>query len=171
MNLTINQLISSQIPAGQKILLSGTIYTARDAAHKRIIDMLNAGHADQIPFKLKNAAIYYCGPTPTKPNTIIGSCGPTTSARMDIYTPQLLSEGVKILIGKGARSKEVVDAIALHKANYLVATGGVGALLSKTIVAAKIIAFEDLGTEAVHELEIKDMPLYVAIDCTGKKII
>ena len=120
-----------------------------------------------MPFELKNSAIYYCGPSPAKPGNIIGACGPTTSARMDVFTPQLLEAGVKVLIGKGARSKEVVDSIVKNKAVYFVATGGAAALLSKTVVKAEITAFEDLGAEAVYKLEVKDMPLIVAVDAKG----
>jgi len=168
--ITIGELLSDieTLKAGQRVFLSGTIYTARDAAHKRIIDILNSG--GQRPFEFKNSAIYYCGPSPVKPGSIIGACGPTTSARMDVFTPRLLEAGVKILIGKGARSKEVVDSIVKNKAIYFVATGGAAALLSKTVVKAEIIAFEDLGAEAVYKLEVKDMPLIVAIDSEGNNV-
>ncbi|MDR2192429.1 MAG: Fe-S-containing hydro-lyase [Endomicrobium sp.] len=168
--MTISEILSNieNLKAGQKICLSGTIYTARDAAHKRIVDALNKGV--KRPFDLKNSALYYCGPSPAKPGKIIGSCGPTTSARMDVFTPQLLEAGVKILIGKGARSKEVCGSIVKNKAVYFAATGGAAALLSKTVVKAEIAAFEDLGAEAVYKLEIKDMPLIVAVDCFGNDI-
>jgi fumarate hydratase subunit beta len=149
-------------------LLSGTIYTARDAAHKRIITMLE--NAEEIPFNLKNSAIYYCGPTPAKPGTIIGACGPTTSSRMDIFTPRILKEGVKLLIGKGARADYVVDSIRDNGAVYLAATGGAAALLSETVKKADLIAFEDFGTEAIYKLEVDDMPLIVAIDANGGNI-
>jgi len=158
-------LNSKILKAGQKILFSGTIYTARDAAHSRIIEMLDSGK--KVPFELKNAAIYYCGPSPAKQDAVIGACGPTTSARMDIFTPRILKEGVRFLIGKGARSKTVVDSIKENSAVYLVATGGVAALLSKTVKRADIVAFEDLGPEAVYKLEVKNMPLIVAIDSFG----
>ena len=156
------------LKAGRRILLSGTVYTARDAAHKRIIAMLNSG--DATPFNLKNAVIYYCGPSPAKPGAVIGACGPTTSSRMDVFTPKILEEGVKFLIGKGARSEAVVNSIKENGAVYLVATGGAAALLSKTVKKADLIAFEDLGPEAVYKLEVKDMPLIVAVDSTGSNI-
>jgi fumarate hydratase subunit beta len=166
--MIISEIISNieRLKAGQKVCLSGTIYTARDAAHKRIVDALNKGSE----CSLKDAAIYYCGPSPAKPGNIIGACGPTTSSRMDVFTPQLLEAGVKILIGKGARSKEVCKSIVKNKAVYFVATGGAAALLSKTVVKAEIAAFEDLGTEAIYKLEVKDMPLIVAIDCFGNDV-
>jgi fumarate hydratase subunit beta len=150
-----------KLRARERILLSGTIYTARDAAHSRIISLLE--NNEKLPFDLKNSAIYYCGPSPSKPGQIIGACGPTTSKRMDIFTPKLLSCGVKILIGKGARSEYVVKAIKEFNAIYFTAVGGTAALLSKSIIKADIIAFEDLGTEAVYRFEIKDMPLMAAI--------
>jgi fumarate hydratase subunit beta len=168
---TIDEILQNieALEAGQKILLSGTVYTARDAAHEKIIDILNAG--GKTPFNLKNSAIYYCGPAPAKPGMVIGACGPTTSSRMDIFTPRLLDEGVKILIGKGARSQEVINSIAKNKAAYFAATGGVAALLSKTVAKAEITAFEDLGAEAVYKLEVKDMPLIVAADAKGATAI
>lgn len=156
------------VEAGQKIFLSGAVYTARDAAHARIIEMLDKG--EDAPFNLENAAIYYCGPTPAKPGRVIGACGPTTSSRMDEFTPRMLEEGVKILIGKGDRADYIAQAIADSMAVYLVATGGVAALLSKTVISAELIAFEDLGPEAVYKLEVKDMPLTVAIDYRGKNL-
>ncbi|MDR1511471.1 MAG: FumA C-terminus/TtdB family hydratase beta subunit [Endomicrobium sp.] len=170
MKVNLQDLIldSKILKAGQKVLLSGAIYTARDAAHDRIIKMLNCGK--KIPFDLKNIAIYHCGPSPVKPGMIIGACGPTTSSRMDGFTPRFLEEGVKFLIGKGARSKVVVDSIEKNNAVYLVATGGVAALLSKTVKKFDLIAFEDLGPEAVYKLEVEDMPLIVAIDSFGDTV-
>jgi fumarate hydratase subunit beta len=165
LDLVLNPKI---LKAGQRILLSGTVYTARDAAHKRIIDMLDSGNA--VPFDLKNVAIYYCGPSPAKPGAVIGACGPTTSSRMDIFTPRILKEGVKFLIGKGSRSESVVNSIKENSAVYLVATGGVAALLSKTVKKADLIAFEDLGPEAIYKLAVEDMPLIVAIDSNGGNI-
>lgn len=165
MKINVKDLVlnTSIIKAGQQIFLSGTIYTARDAAHAKLIKMLENG--EKPPFELKNSAIYYCGPSPAKPGAIIGACGPTTSARMDIFTPRMLEEGVKILIGKGARKDFVTDSIKKNKAIYLTATGGVAALLSKTVKQAEIIAFEDLGPEAIYKLEVENMPLTVGIDC------
>jgi tartrate/fumarate subfamily iron-sulfur-dependent hydro-lyase alpha chain/tartrate/fumarate subfamily iron-sulfur-dependent hydro-lyase beta chain len=170
LHLTTDDLLSNikSVKAGDRVYLSGTIYTARDAAHKRIVDILDKG--GHLPFDLNNSAIYYCGPAPTKPKVIIGACGPTTSSRMDVFTPQMLKNGVKILIGKGARSQSVVSAIKENAAVYFVATGGVAALLSKTVIKAKIIAFKDLGAEAVYKLEVKDMPLIVGVDAFGKDV-
>ncbi|MDR0820448.1 MAG: FumA C-terminus/TtdB family hydratase beta subunit [Endomicrobium sp.] len=167
-NLLDLVLNPKMLKAGQRILLSGTVYTARDAAHKRIIDMLDSGIA--VPFNLKNVAIYYCGPSPAKPGAVIGACGPTTSSRMDIFTPRILKEGVKFLIGKGGRSESVVNSIKENSAVYLVATGGVAALLSKTVKKADLIAFEDLGPEAIYKLEVEGMPLIVAIDSDGGNV-
>jgi fumarate hydratase subunit beta len=161
-NLIDLVLNPKMLKAGQRILLSGTFYTARDAAHKRIIDALDS--RSTVPFNLKNAAIYYCGPAPAKPNAVIGACGPTTSSRMDVFTPRILKEGVKFLIGKGVRSESVVNSIKENGAVYLVATGGVAALLSKTVKKADLVAFEDLGPEAIYKLKVEDMPLIVAID-------
>jgi len=142
-------------------LLSGVLYTARDAAHKRIIEYLDSGKP--LPFELKNAAIFYAGPTPARPGQICGAIGPTTSVRMDKYTPRLLEAGVKVLIGKGERSSEVVNAIRNHKVVYLVAVGGAAALLSKCVTSCEVIAWEDLGTEALRRLEVKDFPCYVSV--------
>jgi fumarate hydratase subunit beta len=167
-NLLDLVLNPKMLKAGQRILLKGTVYTARDTAHKRIIDMLDSGSA--VPFNLKNAAIYYCGPSPAKPGAVIGACGPTTSSRMDVFTPRILKEGVKFLIGKGPRSESVVNSIKENSAVCLVATGGVAALLSKTVKKADLIAFKDLGPEAIYKLEVEDMPLIVAIDSDGGNI-
>ncbi|MCL1972904.1 MAG: FumA C-terminus/TtdB family hydratase beta subunit [Endomicrobia bacterium] len=156
------------LKAGQQIYLSGTIFTARDTAHARIVNIINSGGKSH--FELEGSAIYYCGPSPAKPGQAIGACGPTTSARMDVFTPKILEKGVKILIGKGARKDFVVDSIKKHKAVYLAATGGVAALLSKTVKKAETIAFEDLGPEAVYKLEVEDIPLIVAVDSEGNDI-
>ncbi|MDR2426170.1 MAG: FumA C-terminus/TtdB family hydratase beta subunit [Endomicrobium sp.] len=161
-------LDTSIVKAGEQILLSGVLYTARDAAHLRLIKMLDEGV--KMPFELQNSAIYYCGPSPARPGNVIGACGPTTSARMDIFTPRMLKEGVKILIGKGARKDFVIDSIKENKAVYLTATGGIAALLSKTVKKAEVIAFEDLVPEAIRKLEVEDMPLIVAIDSKGISI-
>lgn len=170
MKIMLKELIASidDMEAGQRILLSGEIYTARDSAHKRIISMLENSQA--IPFELKNSAIYYCGPTPAKPGNIVGACGPTTSSRMDIFTPKILDEGAKVLIGKGARADYVIDSIKKNKALYLTATGGIAALLSKSVIKSEIIAFEDLGPEAIYKFEVKDMPLIITIDGKGKNL-
>ncbi|MDR0977758.1 MAG: FumA C-terminus/TtdB family hydratase beta subunit [Endomicrobium sp.] len=170
MKLNLGDLILNikDLKAGQKILLTGNLYTARDAAHKRIVNIITNG--GQMPFNLKDSAVYYCGPTPAKSGGIIGSCGPTTSSRMDVYTPKILKEGVKVLIGKGSRSESVIKALKENSAVYLVATGGVGALISKTVKKAELLAFEDLGPEAIYKFEVIDMPLFVAIDTAGNNI-
>lgn len=154
--------------AGDKILLSGTIYTARDAAHKRIFGLLES--IKPLPFPLENATIYYAGPTPAPENLPIGACGPTTSGRMDVFAPRLLDLGLKCMIGKGERSEEVIRAIKRNQAVYLCAIGGAGALAAKCVKSLEVIAFEDLGCESVKKLEIKDFPLFVAIDCEGNSL-
>ncbi|MCX5696300.1 MAG: FumA C-terminus/TtdB family hydratase beta subunit [Candidatus Omnitrophica bacterium] len=154
--------------AGDEILLSGEIYTARDQAHRRVVDAIKKG--SRLPFALKNAVIYYCGPAKTPKGKIIGSCGPTTSSRMDAFTPLLLSKGLKGMIGKGARSKEVRSAIKKNKAIYLLAPAGCGALISKYVKSAKPIAYQDLGPERITKLEVKDFPLIVGIDAKGRSI-
>lgn len=153
------------LKAGDRVLLSGTVYTARDAAHKRIFTMLEEGK--EPPFPLRGAVIYYAGPTPTPPGMAIGSCGPTTSARMDPYAPHMLDLGLKGMVGKGDRSPEVVEAIKRNRAVYLCAIGGAGALAAKCITSLEVIAFEDLGCESVKKLTVKDFPLIVAIDSKG----
>ncbi|MBR4049072.1 MAG: fumarate hydratase C-terminal domain-containing protein [Clostridia bacterium] len=161
--------LAPMLKAGDRILLSGTVYTARDAAHKRITELINKGEA--LPFDLNGACIYYAGPTPTPPGLAIGSCGPTTSSRMDTYAPMFLDKGLAAMVGKGPRSKEVVDAIVRNKAVYLCAIGGAGALAAKCITSCEVIAFEDLGCESVKRLNFSDFPLIVAIDCEGGNIL
>ena len=151
--------------AGQEIKLSGYIYTGRDAAHKRMTAQL-----DQLPFDVKAAAIYYAGPCPAPPGHVIGSVGPTTSGRMDAYAPQLIKKGLKVMIGKGQRSEAVISAIKEHTGLYLAAVGGAGALISKCVEESELVAFKDLGTEAIYRLKVKDMPLIVAVDCEGGNI-
>ncbi len=170
MKITIEQLLQNikDLKAGTKIELTGTIYTARDQAHKRLVELLNSGK--QLPIQLKDACIYYFGPCPNAPYKIIGSCGPTTSSRMDVYTPKMLDNGVKILIGKGKRSPEVFDSIQKNKSIYLLATGGVGALIAEKVKSFKLIAFEDLGPEAIYEIKIENFPLTVGIDCNGNSL-
>jgi fumarate hydratase subunit beta len=150
-----------QLKAGDKVLLSGVVLTARDAAHKRIVEYLDMDK--ELPFTLKDIAIFYAGPTPVKPGSVCGSIGPTTSVRMDKYTPRLLGEGVRVLIGKGERSPEVVNFIRKNNAAYLVAVGGAAALLSKCVITLEVLAWPDLSTEAVHRLELRDFPCYVAV--------
>jgi fumarate hydratase subunit beta len=156
---------AKELRAGDTILLSGTIYTARDAAHKRIFALLDSG--EKLPFELENATIYYAGPTPAPANLPIGACGPTTSSRMDVFTPRLLDLGLKCMIGKGGRSPAVIEAIQRNRAVYLCAIGGAGALAAKCVRSMEVIAFADLGCESVKKLQIEDFPLFTAIDCYG----
>ncbi len=153
------------LKAGDTVLLTGIIYTARDAAHKRMTDMLDRG--EPLPFELKNAVIYYAGPTPEKPGNPIGSAGPTTSYRMDAYAPRLLDLGETGMIGKGQRSQEVKDAALRNGAVYFAAIGGAGALMAQRVESAEIIAFEDLGAEAVRRLKVRDFPVTVVLDSRG----
>lgn len=153
---------------GDAVYLSGTVYTARDAAHKRIFEILDAG--GWLPFELTGATIFYAGPSPAKPGLIIGSCGPTTSSRMDFYTPRLLSLGLKAMIGKGERSQEAIEAIKRHSAIYFCAVGGAGALISKSITAVSEIAFPELGCESVKKLLVERLPVFVGIDAAGNSL-
>ena len=166
--LPICKEVRESLEVGELVYLSGTIYTARDAAHKRLKEMLDK--KEELPLDLKDAIIYYVGPTPTPPNKTFGSAGPTTSMRMDTYAAQLYDLGVCATIGKGYRTQAVVDAIAKNKALYFVAIGGAGALLSKCIIAAQPVAFDDLGAEAIVRLEVKDFPVTLAIDSKGRNI-
>jgi fumarate hydratase subunit beta len=151
--------------AGDSVLISGTIYTGRDLAHKRLTDSLKAG--EKLPFKLAGAVIYYVGPSPAKPGQAIGSAGPTTSYRMDAYSPLLMEKGLRGMIGKGNRSPAVLEALKKHGAVYFAAVGGAAALIARTIKAAKVIAYEDLGPEAVRELKVEDFPAIVINDMYG----
>lgn len=157
-----------KLKAGDVVRLTGTIYTARDAAHKRLCDLLDKG--ETLPFELKGSVIYYVGPSPAPPGRPIGSAGPTTSYRMDTYAPRLHSLGNKASVGKGRRNDAVRQALKDHKAVYFGATGGAGALLSKCITAAKVIAFDELGPEAIRELTVEDFPLLVINDCHGGEL-
>ena len=154
--------------AGDTVLLSGIVYTARDAAHKRMCEALDAGEA--LPFALEGSAIYYVGPTPEKPGQIIGSAGPTTSGRMDAYSPRLLDLGNKIMIGKGKRDAAVKDAVVRNGAVYMAALGGAGALMCQCVKSLEIIAWPDLGCEAVRRLQVEDMPLTVILDAHGRDL-
>ena len=154
-----------QLNCGDRVLLSGTVYTARDAAHKRIVAMM--ADKQPLPFEIDGASIYYAGPTPAPEGLPIGSCGPTTSSRMDPYAPLLLDNGLVAMIGKGPRNREVVDALVRNKAVYLCAIGGAGALAAQCITSCEVIAFEDLGCESVKRLEFCDFPLIVGIDSQG----
>lgn len=153
---------------GETVLLSGVIYTGRDAAHKRLCDLLAEGKP--LPIDVEGQVIYYVGPAPAKPGQPIGSAGPTTSYRMDAYAPKLIAIGLKGMIGKGARNADVVNAMKEHKAVYFAATGGAGALLAKKVVSSTIVAYEDLGAEAIRRLEVKELPLIVAQDCFGENL-
>jgi fumarate hydratase subunit beta len=161
--LTANDI--SSLKAGDNVLLTGVMYVARDAAHKRIVEALEKGQAP--PFDIKNQTIYYMGPTPAKPGHAIGSAGPTSSYRMDDYAPRLMQEGLKGMIGKGQRTKPVLDAIKTYKAVYFAAIGGAGALISKSIKKSEIVAYEELGAEAVRRIEVVDFPATVINDIYG----
>ncbi|MBQ7542360.1 MAG: fumarate hydratase C-terminal domain-containing protein [Clostridia bacterium] len=154
--------------AGDRVLLSGVVYTARDAAHKRIVSRMDAN--EPLPFELCGACIYYAGPTPAEPGAVIGSCGPTTSGRMDRFAPRLLDAGLAAMIGKGERSADVVEAIVRNGAVYLCAVGGAGALAAQSVKSCREIAFHDLGCESIKRLEVEDFPLIVAIDAQGNDL-
>lgn len=156
------------LKAGDSVLLSGTIYSARDAAHKRLIELINEGK--ELPFNINGEIIYYVGPSPAKSGQVIGSAGPTTSYRMDAYTPTLLNLGLKGMIGKGIRSEEVIESIKKNKSIYFGAIGGAAALIGKSVTKSKIIAYEDLGAEAIRKMEVKDLPLVVVIDIEGNNL-
>lgn len=157
-----------KLKAGDSVLLSGVLYTGRDAAHKRLIDLLDKN--EELPIDVKNQVIYYVGPSPAKPGKVIGSAGPTTSYRMDPYAPRLLDLGLKGMIGKGARNQEVIDAMKRNNAVYFGAIGGAAALIGRSIVKSEVIAYEDLGSEAIRRIEVKDMPLVVIIDSEGNNL-
>lgn len=158
----------SELNAGDYVYITGTIYTARDAAHKRLYEALQKG--EELPIDLKNNTIYYLGPSPAREGQVIGSAGPTTSSRMDKYTPLLLEKGLKGMIGKGKRSPEVIEAMERNHAVYFAAIGGAGALLSKCIKKAEVIAYEDLGTEAIRKLEVEKLPVIVVVDERKKNL-
>ena len=162
------KVCAENIRAGDRVLLSGTVYTARDAAHKRIFELIEKG--EPLPFEISGASIYYAGPTPTPKHLAIGSCGPTTSSRMDPYAPTLLDMGLSCMIGKGERNQAVCDAIVRNGAVYLCAIGGAGALASQCITSCEVIAFDDLGCESVKKLQFENFPLIAAIDCCGENL-
>lgn len=160
---------AKELRAGQRVLLSGVVYTARDAAHKRITKLLLDG--EEPPFVLDGATVYYAGPTPAPKGMVIGSCGPTTSGRMDAFTPKLLALGLKCMIGKGKRSPQVIKAMKENGAVYLCAVGGAGALAARCITKAEVVAFDDLGCESVKKLTVERFPLIVGIDCMGNNVL
>ena len=166
--LPLTEEIAKTLKAGDRVLLTGIIYTSRDAGHKRMCESLAKG--EELPIDPMNATIYYVGPTPAKPGTVIGSAGPTTSGRMDAYAPTMMSVGARGMIGKGARLPEVVEAMKKYTGVYFGAIGGAGALLAKCIKSAELIAYEDLGAEALRKLYVEDMPLMVIIDSEGNNL-
>ncbi len=166
--LPLTRELAKTLRAGDEVLLSGTIYTSRDAGHKRMCETLARG--ESLPFDPENATIYYVGPTPAKPGQVIGSAGPTTSGRMDAYAPTLMAVGARGMIGKGARLPEVIEAMKTYDGVYFGAVGGAGALLAKSITASELIAYEDLGAEALRKLTVADMPLVVIIDSQGNNL-
>ncbi len=151
--------------SGDNVLLSGVVFTARDAAHARLVELIDSGK--KLPFDIGGQIIYYVGPTPTRPGKPIGASGPTTAGRMDKFSPKLLDAGLKGMIGKGQRTRQVIDSIVKNKAVYFAATGGAAALLAKSVKSCEVVAYEDLGCEAIHRLEIVEMPLIVINDCYG----
>lgn len=167
-NVPLSDEDAKSLKSGDYVYLTGTIYTARDAAHKRMYEAI--GNGESIPMEMKNNVIYYMGPSPAREGRAIGSAGPTTASRMDKYAPTLLDMGLKGMIGKGKRSQEVKDAIIRNDAVYFAAVGGAGALLSRSILSSEVIAYDDLGTEAIRKLEVKDFPVIVVIDSEGNNL-
>ncbi|HOJ12834.1 MAG TPA: Fe-S-containing hydro-lyase [Clostridiales bacterium] len=168
LNTPLDKDIIKKLKAGDEVKINGIVYTARDAAHKRMVTMLQ--HGEELPFDIEGQVIYYVGPCPAKPGKIIGSAGPTTSGRMDAYTPVLLEQGLVGMIGKGLRSPEVIESMMKHGSVYFGAIGGAGALISKHIVYQEVIAFPELGPEALRKLEVKDFPVFVVIDSYGNNL-
>lgn len=164
----LNDDVISKWRSGDKILISGIIYTGRDAAHKRLVELIDKG--ETLPFDIKGQIIYFVGPTPARPGGAVGSAGPTTSYRMDAYSPRLIEKGLKGMIGKGSRSEEVIGAMIKHKCVYMAAVGGAGALISRCIKSSEIIAYEDLGPEAIRRMEVKDLPVIVVNDTLGNDL-
>lgn len=164
----IDRETAKSLRAGDYVKISGIIYTARDAAHKRMAEALESG--EKLPINIEGTTIYYLGPTPAREGRPIGSAGPTTSSRMDKYAPELLDLGLVGMIGKGKRTKEVIDAVVRNGGVYFAAVGGAGALLSKCILSSEVVAYEDLGTEAIRKLEVKDFPVIVVVDSQGNNL-
>lgn len=169
LTLPLKQDIIHSLKAGQEILLSGVVYTARDQAHKRLVEILKKD-SQRLPFDIRGAVIYYCGPNPAMPGKVIGSCGPTTSSRMDRFTPPLLSAGLRGMIGKGRRSQYVTEAIKKFGSVYFITFAGAGAYLYTKVSSSELLAFEDLGPEAIFKLQVKDFPAIVAIDSKGRSV-
>lgn len=168
LTLPLSENERTSLCAGDYVFLTGTIYTARDAAHKRMQECINEG--EKLPFDVNGQTIYYMGPSPERPGQVIGSAGPTTASRMDKYAPTLLNLGLKGMIGKGKRTQEVQDAVVKNQALYFAAVGGAGALISKCIQSSEMIAYEDLGAEAIRRLEVKDLPVVVILDTKGNNL-
>jgi len=164
----LNEEVISKWRSGDKILISGIIYTGRDAAHKRLVELIDKG--ESLPFDVKGQIIYFVGPTPARPGRAVGSAGPTTSYRMDAYSPRLIEKGLKGMIGKGSRSKEVIEAMMKHKCVYMTAVGGAGALISRCIKSSEIIAYDDLGPEAIRKMEVENLPVIVVNDTSGNDL-
>ena len=164
----LSEAEARSLKAGEQVLITGAIYTARDMAHKRLCESIDSG--SELPFELEGAIIYFVGPTPARPGRVIGAAGPTTSSRMDAFSPTLIARGLRVMIGKGYRSGEVRDALKKYGAVHLSTIGGAGALLSKHIVSAEVIAYEDLGTEAIWKLQVVDFPAIVAYDAKGNSV-
>jgi fumarate hydratase subunit beta len=160
--------VVEKLKIGDRVLINGVVYSARDAAHKRLVELIEKGQP--LPFDIRDQIIYYVGPTPAKPGMPIGAAGPTSSYRMDAYAPLLISKGLKGMIGKGSRGKEVLEAMMKHKAVYLAATGGAGALISKSIKSSRVIAYEDLGAEAIRRMEVENFPAIVVNDIHGNDL-
>jgi len=165
LKLPLTTEVVEKLRAGDKVSLSGVLYTARDSAHKRLVEALDKG--EKLPVDIAGQTIYYMGPAPAKPGQVIGSAGPTTSGRMDAYAPRLMAVGLKGMLGKGSRSQAVKDAMKKYKAVYFVATGGAGALIAQRIKKAEVVAYDDLGAEAIHKLEVEDLPVIVVNDAYG----
>ncbi len=168
LNVPFDRGEAAKLKAGDYVYLTGTIYTARDAAHKRMYEALQRG--EELPFDLTDNVIYYMGPSPAREGRPIGSAGPTTASRMDKYTPSLLDLGLRGMIGKGKRNADVIEAMTRNRAVYFAAIGGAGALLSRSIISSEVIAYDDLGTEAIRRLEVRDFPVIVVIDCEGNNL-
>mgnify|MGYP002512718484 CR=1 FL=1 len=166
--LPLTEELAKTLKAGDSVLVTGTIYTSRDAGHKRMCEALARG--EELPFDPQDATIYYVGPTPAKPGAVIGSAGPTTSGRMDAYAPTMMSVGARGMIGKGARLPEVVDAMKKYSGVYFGAIGGAGALLSKSILTSEVVAYDDLGTEAIRKMQVEDFPVIVVVDSEGNNL-